>query len=209
MTLVKICGLKDSENLKAAIDAGAAFVGFVFFEGSPRNIDFHTAANLRQLTPESVKAVGLFVNPDDETLEKFAVGLKLDMIQLHGDETPDRVMDIKRAFGIPVMKAIRIGDKDDLQQLDEFQPVADWLLFDVKVEGEHGGTGKSFDWSLLRRRKIEKPWMLSGGLNAGNVASALGILRPKAVDVSSGVEIERGVKDAAKIRAFIEKVKKA
>lgn len=208
MTLVKICGLKDSENLKAAIDAGAAFVGFVFFEGSPRNIDFHTAANLRQLTPENVKAVGLFVNPSNADLEKFAVGLRLDMIQLHGDETPDRIMDIKRAFGIPVMKAIRIGDKTDLEQLDEFLPVADWLLFDVKIEGEHGGTGKSFDWSLLRRRKIEKPWMLSGGLNAGNVASALGILRPKAVDVSSGVEIERGVKDAAKIRAFIKAAKR-
>ena len=117
-------------------------------------------------------------------------------------------MDIKRAFGIPVMKAIRNGDKTDLEQLDAFLPVADWLLFDVKVEGEHGGTGKSFDWSLLRRRKIEKPWMLSGGLNAGNVASALGILRPKAVDVSSGVEIERGVKDAAKIRAFIKAAKR-
>jgi phosphoribosylanthranilate isomerase len=208
MTEVKICGLKDSENLKAAIDAGAGFVGFVFFEGSPRNIDFHTAANLRQLTPENVKAVGLFVNPSNADLEKFAVGLRLDMIQLHGDETPDRIMDIKRAFGIPVMKAIRIGDKTDLEQLDEFLPVADWLLFDVKVEGEHGGTGKSFDWSLLRRRKIEKPWMLSGGLNAGNVASALGILRPKAVDVSSGVEIERGVKDAAKIRAFIKAAKR-
>lgn len=208
MTEVKICGLKDSENLKAAIEAGAAFVGFVFFEGSPRNIDFHTAANLRQLTPENVKAVGLFVNPSNADLEKFAVGLRLDMIQLHGDETPDRIMDIKRAFGIPVMKAIRIGDKTDLEQLDEFLPVADWLLFDVKIEGEHGGTGKSFDWSLLRRRKIEKPWMLSGGLNAGNVASALGILRPKAVDVSSGVEIERGVKDAAKIRAFIKAAKR-
>ncbi|HQX27600.1 MAG TPA: phosphoribosylanthranilate isomerase [Alphaproteobacteria bacterium] len=208
MTEVKICGLKDSENLKAAIDAGAGFVGFVFFEGSPRNIDFHTAANLRQLTPENVKAVGLFVNPSNADLEKFAVGLRLDMIQLHGEETPDRIMDIKRAFGIPVMKAIRIGDKTDLEQLDEFLPVADWLLFDVKVEGEHGGTGKSFDWSLLRRRKIEKPWMLSGGLNAGNVASALGILRPKAVDVSSGVEIERGVKDAAKIRAFIKAAKR-
>ena len=208
MTEVKICGLKDSENLKAAIDAGAGFVGFVFFESSPRNIDFHTAANLRQLTPENVKAVGLFVNPSNADLEKFAVGLRLDMIQLHGEETPDRIMDIKRAFGIPVMKAIRIGDKTDLEQLDEFLPVADWLLFDVKVEGEHGGTGKSFDWSLLRRRKIEKPWMLSGGLNAGNVASALGILRPKAVDVSSGVEIERGVKDAAKIRAFIKAAKR-
>jgi phosphoribosylanthranilate isomerase len=208
MTEVKICGLKDSENLKAAIEAGADFVGFVFFEASPRNIDFHTAANLRQLTPENVRAVGLFVDPDDETLKKFALGLKLDMIQLHGDETPDRVMEIKRKFGIPVMKAIRIGDKTDLDQLEYFQPVSDWLLLDAKVEGEHGGTGKSFDWSLLRRRKIEKPWMLGGGLNAGNVASALGILRPKAVDVSSGVEIERGVKDAAKIRTFIEKVKK-
>lgn len=208
MTKVKICGLKDSENLKAAIDAGADFVGFVFFDGSPRNIDFHTAANLRQLTPESVKAVGLFVNPDDETLEKFAAGLRLDMIQLHGDETPDRVMDIKRALHIPVMKAIRIADKNDLEQIEIFQPVADWLLFDVKIEGEHGGTGKSFDWSLLRRRKFDKSWMLGGGLNAGNVASALGILRPTAVDISSGVEIERGVKDPAKIRTFINAVKR-
>lgn len=208
MTQVKICGLKDTENLRVAIDSGADFIGMVFYPPSPRNIDYHTAANLRQLTPETVKAVGLFVDPDDETLEKFAAGLKLDMIQLHGDENPDRIMEIKRALHIPVMKAIRVGDKSDLDQLEIFQPVADWLLLDAKVEGEHGGTGKSFDWSLLRRRKIEKPWMLGGGLNSGNVASALGILRPKAVDVSSGVEIERGVKDAAKIRAFINAVKR-
>ena len=209
MTGVKICGLKDSDNLRAAIGAGADFVGFVFYPRSPRNIDYHAAANLRQQTAETVKAVGLFVDPTDGDLEKFAAGLKLDIIQLHGDETPERIAEIRSKFERPVMKAIRFGSKSDLQQIDLYQPVSDWLLLDSRPQGAKlpGGTGKTFDWNLLAAQKFEKPWMLSGGLHAGNVKTALGILKPTAVDVSSGVEIERGVKDAAKIHEFIPAVK--
>src|SRR5262245_20174952 len=118
MTAVKICGLKDSGSLKAAIDAGADFVGFVFFAKSPRNIDYHTAANLRQVTPAKVKAVGLFVNPTDDELEKFVLGLKLDLIQLHGEEPVERVTEIQKKFGRPVMKAVNIANAKDVQQID-------------------------------------------------------------------------------------------
>jgi phosphoribosylanthranilate isomerase len=209
MTQVKICGLKDTDNLRAAIEAGADFVGMVFYPQSPRNIDYHTAANLRQLTPKNVKAVGLFVDPTDADLEKYVTGLKLDMIQLHGDEPPERVTAIQKRFERPVIKAIRFGSKTDLQQIEIYQPVADWLLLDSRPQGAKlpGGTGKTFDWNLLAEQKFEKPWMLSGGLHAANVRTALGILKPTAVDVSSGVEKERGVKDAAKIREFIAAVK--
>lgn len=209
MTLVKICGLKDPGNLATAIESGADFVGFVFFAASPRNIDFHTAANLRQLTPKNVKATGLFVDPDDATLEKFVAGLSLDLIQLHGRETPERVAQIKAEFERPVMKAINVANARDVQQIEIYEKVADWILVDSRPQGAKmpGGTGKTFDWDLLRSQKFSKPWMLSGGLYAENVKTALGILKPIAVDVSSGVEITRGIKDPAKIREFIEAVK--
>jgi phosphoribosylanthranilate isomerase len=194
MTAVKICGLKDTENLGAAISSGASYIGLVFFAKSPRNIDFHTAANLRQLVPANVKAVGLFVNPTDEELEKFALGLKLDLIQLHGDETPERVAEIQKKFERPVMKAVNIANAKDVQQIDMYQKVADWILVDSRPQGAKlpGGTGKAFDWDLLRAQKFTKPWMLSGGLRADNVKTALQILKPDVIDVSSGVEITRG-----------------
>lgn len=207
MTKVKICGLKDSENLHTAIDAGADFIGMVFFEKSPRNVDYHTAANLRQLVPAHVKAVGLFVNPTDEDLQKYAVGLNLDVIQLHGDETPERVGEIKRIFERAVMKAIPIASAADLAVIEKYEAVADWLLFDTKAPADvRGGTGHSFDWNILAGRTFTKPWMLAGGLNAGNVQDALKILKPTAVDVSSGVEKSKGVKDPAKICEFIQAV---
>lgn len=206
MTAVKICGLKDSENLRTAIDAGADFIGLVFYPPSPRFIDFHTAANLRQLTPAPVKAVGLFVDPSDEDLEKFANNLRLDMIQLHGAETPERVQQIKERFQKPIIKALAIESAKDLQQIEEFQEISDWILLDSKTT-LHGGSGKSFDWEILKNTSFKKPWMLSGGLTAENIKTALAILKPDAVDVSSGVERERGIKDAAKIRNFITAVR--
>lgn len=208
MTAIKICGLKDSENLRAAIESGADFIGLVFYPDSPRYVSYHAAANLRQLTPPQVKAVGLFVDPDDALLEKAVLGLKLDLIQLHGDEAPERVEEIRGRFQKPVMKAVRIANAKDVQQINNFQDVSDWILVDARVEGEKGGTGKSFDWTLLKDFHFQKPWMLSGGLNAANIAQALNILKPDAVDISSGVEKERGIKDAAKIRTFIETVRR-
>lgn len=209
MTDVKICGIKTEEALKAAVDAGARFVGFVFYPDSPRNVSIEEAKHLAEQTPKGVRRVGLFVDPDNKTLEKTLEHVALDIIQLHGDETPERVAAIKNLTGKPVMKAIRLASKYDMDGYEEFETAADWLLFDAKPADADlpGGTGQSFDWSILKGRTFKKQWMLSGGLTAENVAGALELLNPKAIDVSSGVEEMRGVKDPDKIKRFIEAVK--
>lgn len=219
-TGVKICGLKDKDNLRAALDAGAEYVGLVFHPASPRFIDVQTAWSLAREVPPDVKIVGLFVNPSDRELTKILSQVKIDMIQLHGDEDPLRVIAIKSGYNLPVMKTIRVAGEDDLSGVAHFEKAADWLLFDTKLppaltlppihggEGWEGGqsfgdTGQSFDWNLLAGKTFKKPWMLSGGLNAENVKDALALLQPDAVDVSSGVENISGEKDPDKIRAFI------
>lgn len=207
MTGIKICGLKEAETLQAALGAGANYIGFVFYPQSPRAINPQTAHALSREIPGDVTTVGLFVDPTDKEINATLSRIRLGMIQLHGNESPLRIIEIKAAYKLPVMKAIRIGGVDDLAQIEKFEKVADWLLFDTKVEGEAGGTGKSFDWNLLKGKTFKKPWMLGGGLNAGNVRDALNILQPDAVDVSSGVESARGVKDPEKIRAFIDAVR--
>lgn len=207
MTLVKICGIKDPENMTAAIEAGANFIGFVFYEPSPRYIEPDIAKTLSQQLPTGVKAVGLFVNPTDEYLEEITGFVPLDIIQLHGDESPQRVNAIREKFAMPVMKAIRVASAEDLSDLAEFEKAADWILFDAKSQSEYGGTGHAFDWGILKDMQLSKPWMLGGGLNAGNVKDALSILSPTAVDVSSGVEITRGQKDVRKIKDFIRAIK--
>jgi phosphoribosylanthranilate isomerase len=209
MTDVKICGIKDSENLAAAIAAGARFVGFVFYPQSPRAVTIDEAAALAKAVPPGVRKVGLFVNAPNNLLERVLKVVPLDMIQLHGEETPERVEEIKTTFKKPVMKAISVATKYDLEELEAFENAADWLLFDAKNEEKIGGTGTSFDWSLLQGRNFKKPWMLAGGLTADNVGEALAILNPRTVDVSSGVESAPGEKDAAKIQAFIKAVKAA
>jgi len=214
-TPVKICGLKDPENLQAAIDAGARYVGFVFYEPSPRNVTFDIAWNLARAVPTGVRSIGLFVNPTDEQLERILTGVQLDMIQLHGDETPGRIAEIKARYNMPIIKAIRVASASDLDNLDGFEAAADWLLFDAKIDSAGadktmlGGTGHSFDWNLLKGWKFKKPWMLSGGLNADNVGEALSALSPTALDISSGVEITRGQKDAGKIAEFMTAVRAA
>lgn len=209
MTSVKICGLSDPKNLKAATSNGARFVGFVFYPPSPRYIEFDTAWNLARAVPTGVRSVGLFVNPNDEELERILTGIQLDMIQLHGDETPGRIAEIKAKYNMPVIKAIRVASAEDLNTLEGFETIADWLLFDAKPPKADlpGGTGESFDWKILSGRNFKKPWMLSGGLNSQNVSEALSILKPDAVDISSGVESERGKKDSNKIKTFLEEVK--
>jgi phosphoribosylanthranilate isomerase len=206
MTAVKICGIKDVETLRAALDSGGKYIGLVFYPDSPRYIDPQEAWPLTREIPPDVKLVGLFVNPDDKWLRNVLSRVKLDMIQLHGDEDPLRIVEIKAAYKIPVMKAIRIGGADDLAQIAKFENSADWLLFDKKTDGEYGGTGKTFDWTLLAGKTFKKPWMLSGGLNSENVRKSLEILQPDVVDVSSGVERERGIKDPEKIRTFIKAI---
>lgn len=210
MTAVKICGLSEPETLRTAIEAGARFVGFVFHPASPRHVSLDIATTLARSVPTGVRSVALFVDPDDSLLSQVTGAMPLDMIQLHGNESPARVAEIRARCAMPVMKAIRIASPDDLAPVPAYEDVADWLLFDTKTEGPlAGGTGHAFDWTILKGHTFRKPWMLGGGLNAGNVAEALSLLRPDAVDVSSGVESARGVKNSAKIREFIQAVRAA
>ena len=205
---VKICGIKTPDALNAAVETGARFIGFVFYPPSPRHVEIDTAKELAIMLPTGVKGVGLFVNPTDEELEAALGKVQLDMVQLHGNESPERVVEIKEKYNMPVIKAFPIRDEQDIEMANSYE-AADWLLFDAKPNESDlpGGTGKTFDWSLLRGKEFSKPWMLSGGLTAENVGGALGTLSPDAVDVSSGVEAVRGEKDSDKIRAFIEAVK--
>lgn len=205
MASVKICGLTTPEALAAA--APADFAGFVFYPKSLRALTAATAAPLAVGASPRLKKVGLFVDPDNALLEQVLSSVKLDMIQLHGNENPDRVRDVGARAGLPVMKAIRVAAAADIQKARAYESVAQWLLFDAKVEGQQGGTGKTFDWNLLKGFHSPLPWMLSGGLNAANIGSALSVLSPTAVDVSSGVETSPGRKDPTLIREFIEIVK--
>ncbi len=212
MTLVKICGLKTPEAIDAAVKAGATFLGFVFFEKSPRNLAPEQAAALIDRVPAHVKTVGLFVDPSDEQISRVLKSAKLDMIQLHGSESPQRIAEIKSRYNLPIIKAVKISAPEDLIMLGPAQAVADWVLFDAKAHEKSelpGGNGVVFDWQLLKGLKVTKPWMLSGGLHANNIKTALEALSPDAVDVSSGVEDLPGFKNPVKIREFIELVKSA
>lgn len=209
MTLVKICGLKTQETVDAAVQAGANFLGFVFYPSSPRAISPKEAAGLIGSLPEHVKTVGLFVDPTDSNIKKTLEETPLDMVQLHGEEPPERLRELRNRFSLPIIKAFPVASKDDLKPIANYTPHCDWLLFDTKTDGDlPGGTGQSFDWSILKDMQFDRPWMLSGGLNEDNVKQALSTLSPRAVDVSSGVESERGVKDTGKIKSFIATVKK-
>lgn len=208
---VKICGLSEPETLRAACENGARFVGFVFYPPSPRAVTIDAAFELARQVPTGIRSVGLFVNPADDQLDQILGAVQLDMIQLHGDESPGRIAEIKARTNMPVMKAIRVASEEDLNGIEGFESAADWLLFDAKPAGADlpGGTGHSFDWNILAGREFKKPWMLAGGVTAENVYEALSIISPSAIDISSGVEQERGVKDAAKIKAFLTAVKNA
>ncbi len=206
---VKICGLTTSEGVAAAVDAGAAYVGLVFFEKSPRNVSIETARALAVEVPVGVMKVALVVNADNATLDAITEAVPLDMIQLHGSETPERVTEVKERYGLPVMKAIGIADARDLPQIGTYGRVADQLLVDAKPTQDAelpGGNGLSFDWTLLGGKRWPCPWMLAGGLTPENAAYAAKKTRAREIDVSSGVESAPGVKDADLIRAFIAAV---
>ena len=202
----KICGLSTPETVAAAIAGGARFVGFVFFPPSPRHLSPAQAGSLIRGVPAGVTRVGVFVDPDDALLESVLAASPLDLIQLHGEETPERVVQIKKRFGKKAMKAIKIAGESDLAAAPRYYGVADWLMFDArppKAATRPGGNALTFDWELLRTHKWPVPWMLSGGLTPANVAEAVRVSRATAVDVSSGVESAPGIKDVAKIRAFL------
>lgn len=204
---VKICGLRTPADVAAAADAGAAYVGFVFFAKSPRNLDIDTAAALAAQVPDGICKVALTVDATDAELDAILASVPLDMLQLHGKESPVRVTEIKSRYGLPVMKAIGVADAADLSLIDLYSPVADQLLIDAKPPRNAdlpGGNGLAFDWRLLAGRKYwQKPWMLAGGLTPDNVAEAIRMTGARQVDVSSGVEQAPGQKDAARIAGFV------
>lgn len=204
---VKICGLKQVEHIHAAAQSGARYAGFVFFPKSPRNLTIDQARELMLEVPEGLCKVALTVNADDAFLERITETLPVDMLQLHGKETPDRVAQIRDTFGLPVMKAVGVADEADLPALTDYAQVADQLLCDAKPPREAelpGGNGLSFDWRLIAGRRWAVPWMLAGGLTPENVAEAVHLTGAQQVDVSSGVESAPGVKDSARIAAFLK-----
>ncbi|MBR9971752.1 phosphoribosylanthranilate isomerase [Magnetospirillum sp. J10] len=206
---VKICGLTDEEAMDAAIEAGADYLGLVFFAKSPRFVTPERAAELTQFI-EGIGLVGLFVDAQDAFLDEVLGHVRLDLLQFHGSETPERLDAIRREFAVPVMKVIAVESAADLAQAEPFFDVADHLLFDAKPpQGAvlPGGNAASFDWTILAGYKAPLPWMLAGGLTPANVAEAIRISGAPAVDVSSGVESAPGIKDAAKIAAFIKAAK--
>ena len=204
--LIKICGLKTPEALDVALAAGADMVGFVFFPPSPRHVGYEAVRALGSRVQGKAKKVALTVDASDEQIATIIDALKPDLLQLHGQETPERVVVVRTRFGLPVMKALPIAARADLSPIRLYDKVVDRLLFDARAPREAtrpGGLGKSFDWRLLENLKIAVPHVLSGGLDADNVAEALRITRAPGVDVSSGVERAPGEKDPDKIRAFI------
>jgi len=206
-TRTKICGLSTPESVAAAAEAGAAFVGFVFFDKSPRNVSVEQAMALVLAVPPGVVKVALTVNASDALLTKLTEKVALDMLQLHGNESLERVADVQARFGLPVMKALGVADESDLLAVEAYAAVADQILIDAKPPKNSvlpGGNGLAFDWRLMAGQRFACPWMLAGGLTPENVAEAISLTGARQVDVSSGVESSPGVKDIVAISAFIE-----
>lgn len=203
-TRIKICGIRDAATGRTAAGAGADAIGLVFHPESPRAVDFAMAESVARALPPFVAVVGLFVNPGAQAVRDALARVPLAMLQFHGDETPA----FCDQFGLPWIRAVRVGPEVDLVECAGRFSRAAALLLDAQVAGQFGGTGTVFDWSLVPPA-LSRPVVLSGGLDAGNVGRAIGAVRPWAVDVSSGVEIERGVKDAARIEEFVRSVRDA
>ncbi|WP_111734392.1 phosphoribosylanthranilate isomerase [Roseovarius amoyensis] len=204
---VKICGLTDPADIPAAIVAGAAYLGFVSFPKSPRHLELEEMAALTLSVPEGIAKVALTVDADDALLDAITGTAAIDILQLHGHESPTRVREVKARYGLSVMKVIGIAGPEDLTQIDFYARVADQLLIDAKPPqgaDRPGGNAQAFDWALLSGRRWPVPWMLAGGLTPENVATAIRTTGARQVDVSSGVESAPGIKDANLIRAFIE-----
>ena len=204
---VKICGLRSHAQIDAAIQAGASYIGLNFFAKSPRSVTIEEAAPLAAAMPAGVAKVALVVDADDAMLDALAEKVAIDILQLHGSETPARVTEVKARYGLPVMKVVGLADASDLIKLDAHLSVADMILVDAKAPKDAvlpGGNGVTFDWTLLEGRRWPIPWMLAGGLNPSNVAEAIRLTRANQVDVASGVESSPGVKDPQLMKQFCE-----
>ncbi|MET3856747.1 phosphoribosylanthranilate isomerase [Rhizobium sp. OAE497] len=209
---IKICGLKTAEAIDRALARGATHIGFIFFEKSPRYIEPDVAGRLAEAARGKAKIVAVTVNPTNDDLDEIVALLRPDMIQLHGDESPERVLTIKAVYGLPVMKAFSVRTSEDLQRVEAYIGIADRFLFDAKPpKGSElpGGNGVSFDWSLLSWLDDSVDYMLSGGLNKDNIAQAMAITKAPGIDVSSGVESAPGTKDVVMIDRFFDAVEKA
>jgi phosphoribosylanthranilate isomerase len=210
--LIKICGLSTPETIAAALDNGADMVGFIFFPKSPRNVSVERAARLRQAAVGRAKAVAVTVDAPDEALDELVRKMQPDILQLHGAETPERVAAVKARYGLPVIKAMSIREAADLEKIAPYRGIADKFLLDAKApKGSElpGGNGVSFDWSLLSALDPGLDYMLSGGVNAGNVGQALAVTHAPGLDLSSGVESAPGVKSVALVNEFFAALKKA
>jgi phosphoribosylanthranilate isomerase len=204
---VKICGLSSTEAVAATIDGGASYLGFVFYPPSPRAVTPGQAAALCAKARAGITRVGLFVDAEDAAIEAVLAAAPIDLLQFHGAETPERVVEARRRFARPVMKAMAIAGPEDVLEAERYEDAADVLLFDAKPprrpDALPGGNGLAFDWRLIAERSWRRPWMLSGGLTAEVLPEAVRISGAAAVDVSSGVESRPGIKDPEKIRAFL------
>lgn len=212
MIAAKICGLKTEDAVTTALAGGASHIGFVFFPRSPRHVDIAHAAHLAAPARGRAQIVALTVDADDTLLDAIIAGLKPDMLQVHGSETLERVAAIRARYGVPVMKAIKVATAEDLAPIAAFRPHVDWFLFDAKApktraDALPGGNGVAFDWRLIAGLDPGRPFMLSGGLDPMNVATALRLTGAAAVDVSSGVERAPGEKDPERIAAFLAAVR--
>jgi len=214
MVATKICGITDTPAMRTAIAGGVRFVGFVFYPPSPRAVEPEDAAQLAALAPGDVTRVGLFVDPCDALLESALTAVTLDMIQLHGSETPERCGEIRTRWNLPVMKAIKVLTSGDIDAAGAYDGAVDWLMFDARApknvkDALPGGNALAFDWTLLAGRKFPVPWMLAGGLNPDNLAEAVRLSGAEVVDVSSGVESAPGRKDPRLIEAFLARAEDA
>lgn len=210
--LAKICGLKTAETVDAAVEGGAALVGFNFYRPSPRYLAPADAAALGKRVPAGVRKVGVLVDESDARIAEILATCDLDLQQLHGKETPERVAEIRARFGKPVIKVIAVSTAEDLARASSYEPVADYLMFDAKppkgmAGALPGGNAIAFDWTLLSGRRFGKPWLLAGGLTPDNVAEAARISGAPMVDVSSGVEDRPGEKNVSKIKAFLDAIR--
>jgi len=211
-TEVKICGLKTAETVERAVALGASHIGFIFFPKSPRNIEPDDAGRLAERVRGRAKVVAVTVDADSDDLDEIVSALSPDILQLHGSESPERVLSIEALYGLPVMKALSIREAGDLDRIDPYVGIADRFLLDAKPPAGSelpGGNGVSFDWRLLDALDGGVDYMLSGGLNADNIGKALALTGARAVDISSGVESAPGVKDVKLMDAFFEAVRRA